>query len=470
LKIRNKILFYFSSTVVVLSALSFAIVFVLFSAHREEEFQQQQFTKIRHTVGLIEEFGKISAEVSLLLDKQDIHDFYDEKMLIYDNNKKLIFSSIDSLEIVKSSSILHELSVSNNWIETKEGGYDLIGVYMESNAKGYYGISKAYDYFGYSKKDFLQKVLIGIFIAIALIVLLISFYLSNIIAKPISELTEKIEDYDLGDETSQPLELKTTTSELKNLSEKFNRLLKRTNDAFLFQKYSIQYISHELKTPIAVLVSELEKIEQQNDIEQVKSELRVQAEKANALGNIINVLLQISKIEAGQVLAKAPVRIDDIIFNCIAEVNTLYPDFTFEVHFTPDDFREYSLNIEANEPLIKQAFLNLLMNAVYYSDDQKSKITFDDSPEALSVIISNSGKTLSYNEQKFLFSHFFRGENTQGKQGFGLGLVLAQKIFAIHDAVIKYRSTGKSENTFSIIFFSPTNTGGESITGQKSRL
>src|SRR5690606_12151911 len=100
---------------------------------------------------------------------------------------------------------------------TKEDGYDLIGVYIENNSKGYYGISKAYDFFGYSKKDFLQKVLIGIFIAIVLIVLLISLYLSNIIAKPISELTKKIEDYDLSNEENLPLKLKTTTSELKNL-------------------------------------------------------------------------------------------------------------------------------------------------------------------------------------------------------------------------------------------------------------
>ena len=247
MKIRNKILIYFSSTVIVISAVSFVIVFILFSAHRDEEFQQQQFSKIKHTIGLIEEFGEISEKVSLYLDKQDINDFYDEKMIIYDYKKKLIFSSIDSLDIEISESILNRLSVSNAWIETKEDGYDLIGVYLENNSVGYYAISKAYDYFGYSKKDFLQNVLTGIFIAIALIVILISFYLSNIIAKPISELTEKIDHFDLSMDENVPLKLKTTTSELINLTDKFNELLKRTNDAFVFQKHSIQHISHELK-------------------------------------------------------------------------------------------------------------------------------------------------------------------------------------------------------------------------------
>src|SRR5690606_5911987 len=181
------------------------------------------------------------------------------------------------------------------------------------------GISKAYDYFGYSKRDFLQKVLVGIFLAIVLIVLLISFYLANIIAKPISGLTKKMEDYDLSEKENESFELQTTTTELKNLSEKFNELLKRTHDAFRFQKHSIQHISHELKTRIAGLVSELEKIEQQNDLERIKSELQGQTQKAKSLGHIIDVLLQTSKIEAGQQTTKANVRIDEIMFNCIAE-------------------------------------------------------------------------------------------------------------------------------------------------------
>ena len=114
MRIRNKILFYFSTTVILVSAISLTIVFILFMEYREEEFQQQQYSKIKYTVGLIEEFENISAEVSLLLDKQDIHDFYDEKMLIYDHHKNLIFSSIDSLNIEKSSAILSELSIEND--------------------------------------------------------------------------------------------------------------------------------------------------------------------------------------------------------------------------------------------------------------------------------------------------------------------------------------------------------------------
>lgn len=110
MKIRDKILIYFSSTVIVLAAISFSLVYILFSEYREEEFQQQQNEKIKYTVGLVSEFQQMSEELALMLDAQDIHDFYDEKLLIFNSKKELIFSSLDSLPIAKTNQILNRLS------------------------------------------------------------------------------------------------------------------------------------------------------------------------------------------------------------------------------------------------------------------------------------------------------------------------------------------------------------------------
>src|SRR5690554_1910968 len=217
MKIRNKILIYFSSTVVILTALSFIIIFYLFSEYREEEFQQHQNEKIEYTVKLITEFKQMSEELARLMDEQDIHDFYDEKLLVFDSKKNLIHSSLDDLPIASTNEILNSLSPANRWIETKDGNYDLIGVYLESNGNSFYAVSKAYDAFGYSKLYFLRNVLTGIFVAITVVVVLISLYLSNIISKPITKLAENLNDYDLNSETASPIKIDTSSHELKYL-------------------------------------------------------------------------------------------------------------------------------------------------------------------------------------------------------------------------------------------------------------
>jgi two-component system, OmpR family, sensor histidine kinase ArlS len=451
MKIRNKILIYFSTTVIGLSAVSLIIIYILFYEYREEEFQQQQHEKIRYTIRLLTDYQEMSEELASIMDELTIHDFYDEKMLVFDKDKDLIFSSIDDLSIRTQNEILNALSPANRWIETKEDKYDVIGVYLESNRTSYYAISKAFDAFGYSKLFFLRNVLIGIFISISGIVILLSVFLANKIAKPITALAERLNNFDIN--SGQVTEIKTSTSsfEIKYLTERFNELLKRTNEAFEFQKHTVHHISHELKTPVAVLVSELEKLKKYNRIEDIKTELDSQINKAKSLGNIINLLLEVSKIEAGQQVQKQIIRIDELIFDIIDELYIIYPDFHFEVNYLPDEIEENKLILKVNEMLLRQAFLNLLSNCIAYSDNLKSEIKFDCSLEnELKITIINTGKPLLEEEKRYLFNHFFRGKNSFGKEGFGLGLVLTQKIIALNSGTVKYSNPSGNINVFDV--------------------
>jgi two-component system, OmpR family, sensor histidine kinase ArlS len=453
MKIRNKILLYFSSTVIALTAISLTIIYILFSEYREEEFQQQQNGKIHTTIKLIEKFKQESANISYLIDQQDINDFYDEKLLVYDANKKLIFASLDSLDIFKAESILSKLSPTKSWIETKEEHYDLIGVYTKTNNQNYYAVSKAYDAFGYAKMYFLRNVLIGIFLFISVVVILISRFLSNKISLPITTLAEKLNKFDLSKEKNDELAIETSSYELNQLTQRFNELMKRTNEAFVFQKHTIHHISHQLKTPISILVSELERIKDFSSIEDVKPEIENQIIKAKSLGSIINVLLEISKIESGQQTKKQALRIDELFFDVIDELNAIYPDFYFEVNYVPDEINENRLIINLNPVLIRQAVQNLLSNCVSYSNNTKAEIKIDCSDSnKLKIKIINSGNHISMEEENFLFNHFFRGKNSQGKIGFGLGLVLTKKIVELNSATITYSNPASNINVFELNF------------------
>ena len=453
MKIRNKILIYFSTTIIVLLGLSLSAIFIIFSEYREEEFQQKQSTKIKQTLSQLTKYEDYGKELAGIMDQLTIHDFYDEKMLIFDTQKDLIFSSIDDLSISNYSTILNELSPANEWIETKVGNYDIVGVYLTHDGRGYYAISKAYDQSGYSKIYFLGNVLIGIFIFISVIVIMVSLYLSKIIAKPITELSEKIKTFDLSSPNTKELPANNSSHELKFLTNRFNQLLNKTNEAFLFQKHTINHISHELKTPITVLVSELETLLTYNDIEKLKPVLVSQINSAKSLGDIITILLEVSKFEAGQKMDKVSVRIDDLIFDIITELNSIYPNYKFHIKYNSTVIEESVLTIQVNEMLIKQAFQNLLLNAITYSDSQQSVVVFDVlERKKLSIKIINNGTTISKTEEKYLFDYFFRGTNSKGKMGFGLGLVLTKKLLALNSSSISYKSSENNLNVFEVMF------------------
>lgn len=451
MKIKNKIRLYFSSTVIALTALSSVIIFILFAEYREEEFQQRQKEKIKYTLGLLVEYQELSENLSAIMDKLTIHDFYDEKMLIYDQQKQLIYKSVDDLPIEETASILNDLSPGNQWIETKEEKYDVIGMYLESDQKGYYALSKAYDAFGYTKLNFLQNTLIIIFIVITGIVIFISDYLSRKISSPLTNLAEKVGNLNINDKSFKGLEIDTTSYELKYLGDKFNQLINRTNDAFAFQKHAAQHISHELKTPIAVLVSELERAKNIPDLDVKNEVIENQINKAKSLADVITVLLEISKSESGREIQLESVRLDELIFNAIEELSITHPEFQFEISFKPDDINESQLELKANSLLLNQAFLNVMRNCIAYSSQPQAKILLDGSnANKITISFLNEGNPIPAEEERYLFDHFYKGSNNPRRTGFGLGLVLTKKIVELHHGSITYSNPSGHKIQFDI--------------------
>jgi len=456
MRIRNRILIYFVSAVTCLAAVSLSAVFILFSEYREEEFQQRQKAKIILTINLISQYKEKSENLSKSMDELTINDFYDEKLMIFDGDKTLIFSSIDDLSIQDPASILNELSPATNWLETKEGNYDVIGTYYDKDGKSYYAISKAYDEYGFSKLEFLKNTLTLIFIGILLTVVVISFFLSKKLAKPIVQLSEDINHFNFDASQNQLLELPTSGSlEIDQLYDRFNKLLTRTNESMAFQKHAVQHISHELKTPISVLVSELERLKHETEDEMLIDQLSQLANKAKSLGEIIHSLLQLSKVESGQQLELSEVRIDEMLFDLMEDLQVVNPTFSFDfqLDFQEETLHESQLAISANPVLLKQVFQNLLSNAITYSNSNAALIKMDhDTAGQLRISISNTGMPLSEDERALLFDHFFRGKNSIGKVGFGLGLVLTKKIILLAGGTIEYLSNNFHENIFVIRF------------------
>jgi signal transduction histidine kinase len=123
--------------------------------------------------------------------------------------------------------------------------------------------------------------------------------------------------------------------------------------------------------------------------------------------------LKFQKLNPGSKLKSNSLRIDELFFDVIEELNAIYPDFHFEVNYVPDEINENKLIINLNPILIRQAIQNLLSNCVSYSNNSKAEIKIDCSD-------SNDTKnpnyqfrqTYFYRRRKFSCSITFSGEKT----------------------------------------------------------
>lgn len=449
MNIRQKIVLSFSSVTIVLLAVAFLIIYTSFAEYREEEFQQRLKEKMTSTLNFLEEIQVLNNSILHALDRVTLNEAYEEKILLFDKDKKLIYSSIDDLKITFAESLLNDLNSENNWIETKNGDYDVVAVHLNFQNDEFYGISMAYDNFGYAKLEYLRYVLILIFIVITVVILVVTLYISRQISQPINTMAAQIENltFDSGDHN---IKIPNTRDEIHVLAVKFNELMKRLNESFAFQKHAVNHISHELKTPIAILVSNFERIEQEQNPEKVSAFIQQQKEDTKNLADIINSLLDISKAESGININTERVRMDDLIFDIIERFKTLYPDFVFSVKLNEAIESEDHLTLTGNRRLLTAVFTNLLANAIQYNTRSQAEVDISANVFAIKINITNEGETISAKEQPFMFQHFFRGENSRGTRGFGLGLVLINKIILLHKGSIEYQKKGESINIFSI--------------------
>lgn len=236
MKIRKKIILYFSVTTIALTGLVLFIIYVLFGAYRREEFQGRLKDKITFSLKFLQEVQHTSQSLLNNLDRITINDIYEEKMLLFDGNKKLIYASLDDTRIEKSSSILSQLGPGNQWIETKEGNFDVIGVSVTIEGRRFFGIYKAYDTFGYTQKRFLAYILWGAFVFISLITLVVTFYLSRQISSPINKMALEMNLIELESGNAM-ISVPDTKDEINYLATRFNELMGRLNNAFAFQRH-----------------------------------------------------------------------------------------------------------------------------------------------------------------------------------------------------------------------------------------
>ncbi|MCZ2480686.1 sensor histidine kinase [Aquirufa nivalisilvae] len=451
MSIRQRILIYFSVLSISVVGVTFLLLFTVFKNYRKEDFQQRIKDHIFSTMGILAEVRELDQDIIQSMRELTVNKLFREKTLLFDSQKKLIYSSIDDTKIEFSTELLKELNQDRSIIETEEGGLDVVAVTFRIRGKQFYGISKAYDKFGHSKLDFLKNILWVFFVLISALILLSSFILSKQITQPIIQMASALKVINMETPHSF-LPIPENKDEIYLLAQRFNELMTRLQNSFAFQKHAVHHISHELKTPIAILVSNLENLEKEKDPIQLVKGIQNQKEDTLLLGDMINALLEIAKVETHANLSFQRIRLDEIVFDACSEAKKLYPKFKFDIKIHPNIEQEDKLVIDGNIRLIQMAVQNLLLNCIHYSTTKRAEIMFQFQYGELKIFFSNEGPSISASEVPYLFQHFFRGSNSQGKRGFGLGLVLVNKIVQLHGGKIDYQVDSNTRNVFTLHF------------------
>lgn len=220
------------------------------------------------------------------------------------------------------------------------------------------------------------------------------------------------------------------------------------------QSTFISVISHELKTPVAIIkgyAATLRRPDVEWDASVIRDNLEVIEDEADRLTALIQNLLTTSKlqVEREMTLDIGEVWLDALVNRAVNRVSSQSEIHDYVVKF-PDDFPA----IQADETRLRQVMDNLLSNAIKYSPDG-GKITVEAyyDPENVTVNVSDEGVGLTLEDQERVFDRFFRvdGKLSRKTQGTGLGLFLSRAIVEAHGGAIYVEGKPGHGSTFSFI-------------------
>jgi signal transduction histidine kinase len=335
-----------------------------------------------------------------------------------------------------------------------EGEYEIFGIYYDSQNVDYYALISAQDKYGKRKLQFLSVVLTISFLIATSIIWLVSFNFTKQLILPLDNFQKKITNISSNNLTERLAET-GKEDEINLIAKAFNQMMRRIEDSYKNKQEFTANASHELRTPIARIITQLENLEQlEKHSAETLTYLQNIKTDANNMAELISSLLTLSKISETQIdFTNNKKRIDEIIFDSMALVKKNYPDFSSGFELIENNEFEYDLDIFCNESLLKIAFSNLIKNAYLYSANKKALIEIEQiSTNQIAVSIKNNGNTIEKSEQHKLYDTFMRGKNSQNKPGSGLGLPLSKRIFNYHNATLNYSVTGQNLNQFEIIF------------------
>ena len=222
-----------------------------------------------------------------------------------------------------------------------------------------------------------------------------------------------------------------TGDEIERLTTSLNRMMSRLEDSFQHINRFSADVSHELRTPLTILRGELESLAHYDHLSPAAMEVVGSAlEEIGRLTQIVNQLLEISRLEAGQGTREiAVVNLGELAISTAEQMRLLADEKTIRLDYLVSS----DVAVMGNASLLKQVVVNLLDNAIKYTPAGGSVGLLVESKGTKAVLeVQDTGIGIPAHELPNVCERFYRADKarTRHSGGAGLGLSIVKSICA----------------------------------------
>ena len=304
-----------------------------------------------------------------------------------------------------------------------------------------------------TKESFLLRSVI----ATTIIILLSSvctYFLTKKTLTPLQKLTSEVSQIQAQNLSTQ-LAVPNSKDEIAQLTRSFNEMLTRLDNAFSTQKQFSANAAHELRTPLAVLQTNLEVFEKKQKPEMVEYQqlFTMIKEQTARLSQLVGTLLDMTNLKS--VPRTDQVSLEELVDEVFCDLDPVAEKAGISIHFDDSSSQDWHTdvhtpdasalnnnirNITGSYVLLYRAVYNLVENAIKYNRPNGSvTVSVKEKNGQAMILVKDTGIGISPENQKKIFDPFFRVDKSRSRAmgGAGLGLALVDSIAREHGGSVK---------------------------------
>lgn len=449
MKIRTRFTLLFAAIVgVILFFFSFSIYY-LSENYRQKDFQSRlQDRGIARVKLLTTANGETAGLSAGSIEEGQFHLINNENFVIYDENNILLYRDTDA--VIPSAEIINSVNSEKPYISTQADN-DCIGFNYTYRGKVFTIFSSGYDKHGMSYIANLKQILFFRGFILLLVIFISGWLYAGRFLKPISNIVQQAGKITYSN-MSQRLTTGNTNDEIGQLTSTFNKMLERLEISFNSQKRFVSNASHELRNPLTAINGQIDvALMKDRQEEEYKAVLETVSKDIKNLRTLTNNLLELANNDETLLLHFEEVRIDEILWKIRDEMTKQTPGYTIHINFEKLMDNEKYLTCKGDGKLLETAFINIIDNACKFSDSKSVEIRISSEKNNIILYFIDKGIGMPETYLEHIFEPFYRGSNTIGIHGNGIGLSLVQRIIKLHSGKIFIRSRLNEGTTVELV-------------------
>ena len=299
------------------------------------------------------------------------------------------------------------------------------------------------------------------------------YLLTSRLLAPIRQMEQAASRISEGTDLKERIDLGTGDDELHRLASVFNSMFDRLDHAFAVERQFTSDASHELRTPMSVILAQCElTLEKTRTTESYEAALRTIRRQGARMNGLINDMLDYTRMEQrAERYPLTPLNLSDLVRETAEQMSLLRThNIKLTSNVTPD------LMINGNRMLLSRLLQNLISNAYRYgkedgiievslleeetppqsmplSDSAKqSRSLAQQIPRQAVLRVRDDGIGIQPEDLEKIFDRFYRSDASRSIQGTGLGLSIVRKVAELHGTAPSVESTPGEGSTFIIKF------------------